>query len=63
MKLFIMERNGDHNYEAWSTEEVLLSNLARIREQGGYWTTDREKQKVFVPWHQVEFARLEQDED
>lgn len=59
--LFIQEKNGDYNYDReYNTVEEAENDLATIIHTGWYSYEDM-KEKVFIPWQSVDFARITKD--
>jgi hypothetical protein len=61
--LFVQDRSGNHNLELeYSMRDLALSELNSIHERGGYWTRDGDDSiSIFVPWHRVDFARINEE--
>lgn len=69
VKLFIQDTTGDYNYEQeFASRRIAAEELSRIRKDEGYWIVeeadeDTPPNDIFVPWHQVGFARIEETEE
>ena len=66
--LFIKERSGNFNFEddRFLNKAAATRYLQLIMSDGGYAVIDENKKQItttFIPWHQVDFARIEQTEE
>lgn len=62
MKIFIQEKNGDHNLERdYPLVTSLSSFVDVVRQEQGYFVDSEDFEGVgfFVPFHQIEFIRGE----
>jgi hypothetical protein len=58
--LFIQEHRGDFNFEKeYVNRDAAERTLMFFEDSGGYWTEDG---AVYVPWHRVDLARIEEVE-
>lgn len=58
--LFIREANGDNNYKGeFPTVAAAKEALAQFRIGGGYWLIGKNRHEYFIPWHRVNYARIE----
>lgn len=59
MKIFAREKDGDNNLEIELTgrdaTEGFQAYVQRLREDGGYITTNPGGRRVFVPWHNIDY--------
>jgi hypothetical protein len=67
--LFIQDQYGDHNLEKeYSTCDLAERAVESFKKDGGYWLVETDEETnngadVFVPWHRVDFCRIEPVED
>lgn len=61
-KVSMIETHGDNNFE-YTVEDNPKDFVGGIRQQGGYFTLDKDTNLVFVPWHQIHFIRFEEIEN
>jgi hypothetical protein len=58
--LFIQEHSGDFNLEKEYTDrDAAERSLMHFEDSGGYWIDEG---TVYVPWHRVDFARIDEVE-
>jgi hypothetical protein len=61
VNLFIQDESGDHNFDGEYLNALFAwEEMCRFQKNGGYYTEDN---TVFVPWHRVNYARIEEIEE
>ena len=56
--MFIQDRSGNYNFECeFPDRPTAIRALNEIKNAEGYWVD--EKHSIFIPWHRVDFVRIE----